>query len=495
MDSVVMEYCNSLITISKELPFYTPQLFRYLLSITFVERIQDIIVVERPYRSDIHPEFFAAMSYDPQKSDPTPSTLSLASVLSQEDGPNDQVIENWFRDGWKKLADGVVLLNVCYAGEVGDTRYHREVILFQEFLRAMLVTIVRRGETGITVYAIGNKPIYVVSRTLSSLGSGRSAVTLKKLDSPITLLHKRGDGMSRRYTRENKDTIRSLSALVLRTTTTDEASLVGLFDIMEESKKAVVNESLKLADELNKVRSLLKDPVAVQSSTVDDVLGDIVGNLREFSSRLTRLNMSVLLSPRQADQGVARPSLFGNKRPPTRYPKSTASYADSEVTTPSNVSSSSRIMLRGFDDDDDDEPKPQKPQASRSTASSSSRIMIPKFDDSDDSTQGAPTPVQKAPLIEDVSPDRIIPPEHHEVLATIYDIGVIKDNEWVRDQLSEGIFGKKVPARVADMIDLADKHYRNDDQSFRMAMGVSDSTYKDVTHPVYKAILNIKKSD
>lgn len=42
--------------------------------------VKTIVLVERPYRTTIHPYACSAMSYDPLKnSDPTPSTAAIAT--------------------------------------------------------------------------------------------------------------------------------------------------------------------------------------------------------------------------------------------------------------------------------------------------------------------------------------------------------------------------------------------------------------------------------
>ncbi len=65
-------------------PPYWRNVVRYMYAVAYSGTYHHIVLVERPYATDIHPHLFSAMSYDPIKSGPTPSTMGLASMVCKD---------------------------------------------------------------------------------------------------------------------------------------------------------------------------------------------------------------------------------------------------------------------------------------------------------------------------------------------------------------------------------------------------------------------------
>lgn len=467
MDRVTLEYCGALQLVTNNQPHYFRPLMRYLLAVSSVKTIKDIIVVERPYKTNIHPEVFSAMSYDPRKSGPTPSTVAFSRVLSLVSDIPVETAEEWFRDGWRYLSSGVVLLNVCYAGNVTDTRFQREVVYFQEYLRGVLLTLVRAGESGITVYGVGNKAIHAVSRVMSSIGEGRSNVTFKKIDSPLTIIHRPGDGTSRHFTEQNKGGLKSLCGIVLRTLAKDQDCATTALTIMEAAKNETKEAGSNLVQRLNDVRRYIKEPTRLQEPTADDAISSVIDGLTLFSTKLAKLNMSMDLHPRESDNRVAKAAAFGEKRPPSSYPKSASSIAASSQYNAVSV----RRPLGGFDDEDDGGTSGNHnltiPVARSKT------VKLSGFDDSDESTPATPTQTDPKSVA------GTVPAYMREVAASIYDLKVVKGAEWLREALGEVIHGRPVSGEVRSVVEKAYDAKEVDNEKFFRDIGLLSGTTPD----------------
>ncbi len=67
-----------------------------------------------PYATNIFPYAASAMSYDPDiQRDPTPSVKYMAEDVSSRSELGYEVVRDWFRDSWKYLHHGTVVLNTC----------------------------------------------------------------------------------------------------------------------------------------------------------------------------------------------------------------------------------------------------------------------------------------------------------------------------------------------------------------------------------------------
>ena len=95
-------------------------LCRYVSSIPSGTLYSVVIVVERPYFTDIYPDYFSAMSYHEEYSGPTPATSGAGRLVSQFSKATYDQVEEWFRDSWMYLAHGVLLLNVCCSRKFVD---------------------------------------------------------------------------------------------------------------------------------------------------------------------------------------------------------------------------------------------------------------------------------------------------------------------------------------------------------------------------------------
>lgn len=98
-----------------------------------------MVVIERPYFTDIFPEVFSAMSYDPLRSGPAPATAGAASLLVGLSSLAETHLEEWFRDSWGYMRSGAVVLNVCFRYKFMEPQAQQEKLEFQRLLRAIAV--------------------------------------------------------------------------------------------------------------------------------------------------------------------------------------------------------------------------------------------------------------------------------------------------------------------------------------------------------------------
>jgi hypothetical protein len=189
----------------------------YVLCSSVALPVKTIIVGERPYLTDIHPLVSSAMSYDPSKARPTPSTIGVASDLSSTLGYPHIEAERWFRDGWKHASSGTVIVNCTLFTHYSSSHSMNDTIPFQKWVRCMIECTVAMGSSKIDLICMGVPAQNVMDSALRSMGKARSAVAKKTYPNPAVWSRTyRCDAGSHAHTFGKKGTSKSILAAVLR---------------------------------------------------------------------------------------------------------------------------------------------------------------------------------------------------------------------------------------------------------------------------------------
>ena len=127
----------------------------YILCSSMAMPMKTIIVAERPYTTDIHPEVSSAMSYDMSKTRPTPSTAGIAHDLQNSLGCKYIEVERWFRDSWKYLGSGTLVINCILFTQYSSSHSSKESVAFQRWLRSALEYSAAISSSNIDLVCIG----------------------------------------------------------------------------------------------------------------------------------------------------------------------------------------------------------------------------------------------------------------------------------------------------------------------------------------------------
>lgn len=241
---------------------------RYILKLYIAIPVKYVMIVERPYATDIHGKVFSAMSYDATKSKVTPSVLGVSTDVSSVTGMDVNLVIDWFRESWRYLRAGIVLLNVTCVERFDSPRSAVEKAAFQRLLRDILLVSSIISSEPVRIVPMGKPAEYTVGAVLSSMGSYKSSIKKHRYPNPAIVSHTPGcDKMSLGFTLGCPGTSRIICNAILRSQT---------FHQLQESDFNIAMSSLS-SDLENAVN-------AVASST--DALDKIFANLRVDKSDL-----------------------------------------------------------------------------------------------------------------------------------------------------------------------------------------------------------------
>lgn len=189
----------------------------YILCSVIAIPVRTVIVAERPYSTDIHPLISSAMSYDPSRSRPTPSTVGVASDLHRSLGCKYIEVERYFRDSWKYLNSGTVVVNCTLFTSYSSSHSMRETVPFQRWLRSMVECTALVSPSKIDIVCMGVPALNVVDLMLRSMGEARGVVRKKTYPNPaIWARAGKRDARSLDYTFEKKGTSQSILEAIAR---------------------------------------------------------------------------------------------------------------------------------------------------------------------------------------------------------------------------------------------------------------------------------------
>lgn len=195
---------------------FTVPLLRYILASCMAIPVKTIVLVERPYRTNIHPYAASAMSYDPLKnSSPTPSTAAIATDMKNKLNTDWNEIEAWFRDSWMFIKSGVFLINVCCFEEFMGNSLNERVAI-ERFVRDMIVTSYNMSGITVELVALGNPAISSCNRIRSSIADRKSKLKVHRGDNPAGVRHRFGDLTSPSITIGSNELTKALHRAVIR---------------------------------------------------------------------------------------------------------------------------------------------------------------------------------------------------------------------------------------------------------------------------------------
>lgn len=328
------------------------------MSIPLCTSYHTIVVVERPYFTDIYPDFFSAMSYHESYSDPTPATLGISELVSKFSSVGRVQIEEWFRDSWMYLRYGILLINVCCSRKFIDASSIREKLESQLMIRSVVANATSSTGKQCTLLSMGNPAKSVVLQVLSSLGGLRGRVVHKSMPNPAVLSRDSGDSASRRITEKYKGTLRYLAKLIDQfNPTTLSLSRFDCYITMSEGQTPLSKASTDLASDIARISTWVKTQDSLEPQTMSNLLDTISKSLESFAREVVKADINLKLENSKKPRKPAQPSSWGNrpefKRTPT--PRGLASQTTGSVKA-------SSVSMGGFADDDD-EREPATPLA------------------------------------------------------------------------------------------------------------------------------------
>jgi hypothetical protein len=143
---------------NKNHPYFAPYT-NYVMSWCNHLPINTIIIGQNPYPQDIYPEYGAAFAYDQIKSHCPQSVYVLAKDLENYNSTDFQVSTECFRDSWKLLDLGVILINETVYDKISidkkNTRGIREMEAQCRALQILITESYLLGQTTITCVGMG----------------------------------------------------------------------------------------------------------------------------------------------------------------------------------------------------------------------------------------------------------------------------------------------------------------------------------------------------
>lgn len=326
-------------------------LSRYILSIPYALPIEHLILAERPYRTNIFPCAASAMSYDPHYSDVTPAVHFLALDISNANTDISYLIAcNWFRDSWKYLTCGVVLLNVCTTYGFMENESERERVYMEEFIRDMLLMSLLISETKIHIYALGSPARHSASRMRSSLHSFKSLIVIHECKNPASFKHRLGDSMSPKFTLGSKAVTKLLSSIV-RTTFNcrkelTENSYMSMASGVPELDR-VVERGNNVRDSFKEITAFFKSSNEVSVDKNDKIFSRAAEEMQEFIFAMSDMKIRTLFLNEREPKGTSKPAYFGHR---TAY--NSSNYSRGSSSRVSSTPVSGRKQKLSFGDDE-----------------------------------------------------------------------------------------------------------------------------------------------
>lgn len=348
---------------------YSVPLSAYVMCCSMALPVKTIMVGERPYATDIHPPISSAMSYDLSKCRPTPSTVGAANDLNRNTGYPYTKGEAWFRDSWKYLRSGVVVVNCTVVFPYTSSYSTSETVLFQRWLRCIIECSSTITDSPVDVICMGVPAQNIVDATLSSMDKHKGVVRKKTYPNPASWVKRsHGDTRSLTYTFGKKGTCTSILSAIHRSTLYPPLEVQ---DYIEYMSKPVPSQLLGVTRLMEKGKSLV-DQIEEAYAELDSnhKVPALTEAYEEFSKALVSYRDSVLydivrasVSQSQQEKKIGKNTEWGSKAPWSKPPASVG-----ESTRMSTVPEDTGGVEQAFDDGEvvpfaDESPEPeQKPQ-------------------------------------------------------------------------------------------------------------------------------------
>lgn len=349
------------------LPMAQP-LIRYILSIPYAVPISHIILAERPYYTDIFPYAASAMSYDQSlQEEVTPIVHYLSLDISNASDLGYYVCVNWFRDSWKYLRHGIVLLNVCITHLFMVNESEVERVAIEEFIRDIIVISHMLSDRKIHIVPLGNPARHSANRIKSSISVNKDKIAIHKCDNPAKYKHNdagklnNGDKMSPMFTMGFKSVTRLFVTLIESTIKSNNICTNSDYTKMsngDEDSKAFVSTATNLQNNFMDIARYFKSnvgPTVENNAELFERAGDA---MREFILQLNKQIVKAKFNDSREPRGGSKPAYFSNR---PDYNKSTFKKGTTSSRASAHTQNSSQKISIGFGDDDEDTPQSSTP--------------------------------------------------------------------------------------------------------------------------------------
>lgn len=337
----------------------TMPMFAYIFELWRSLPVSTIILAERPYYTDIFPKVASAISYDPKLSGVTPSTHYLAQDLSYNKLMDYSTVEEWFRESWRYLTCGVVVLNICVYRSFMDPLSSKERVPMERFIRQLVVSSYEMSGSKVTIIALGNPAKHAASRIRSSIPSSSSSVRVVGGPNPAGLKHKDRDPGSQTVTLESLNLSKAIASAI-ETCKLKGVILTELDFNMTDSAAGnldkIESAGLKLNDTFDNIAQYFKKVDKPRTENEAELFSRASSEMMEFVTALRGARARIIFGSTDGTKSAAKQTYYNQ-----RVPYSGGSYASSRgastSVTPSTVNSftkKEKVLFAKDDDEDDD---------------------------------------------------------------------------------------------------------------------------------------------
>lgn len=360
MEQLLVERCIDLIlkiNLHSSNAYAAVPLMRYILSIPYALPISTIILAERPYATNIFPYAASAMSYSSKlQKGVTPVVHYLALDISNGSELSFYQCADWFRDSWKYLRHGIILLNVCTSHMFMENESERERVAMEEFIRDMIIIslkLVNDVKHKVHIYALGNPAQHSAGRIKSSVFMGKDKVIIHKCVNPAQFKHRLGDTKSPEFTMGYSSITRGLSNIIRSTINSNDICTLTDYLNMSNGKdihSRIINTSNDLKSVFGDIAKYFKTDPSGRGHLADAQLFERGCDcMTNFIAAMNTTTVKVQLSRIEEPSEGSKPAYFSRSNVnQTKYKKGFATSSRASTTQ----QSSSKISI-GFIDDDD----------------------------------------------------------------------------------------------------------------------------------------------
>lgn len=351
-------------------------LARYIQASYMALPVKTVVLVERPYGTDILPEVASAMSYNVEKNGkPTPSTAILATVMKNLFNEKWETTEAWFRDSWMYIRSGVFLINVCcFEPFMKDSLEERTAVC--SFVRDMIEFSHVVSGTTVDLIALGNPATACADKIRSSMADRSKKVKVLRGPNPAGLKHKFGDLTSPLVTlgKGTQNVAKALHSAIVRSRDHPVTTLQQY--IMSSDSSSIANAGKTLISDLERVELFFKNGGKYQGPTSDqEVFSSLRKSVSSFINTITSARVTAAIQDWAETGGIAKGAYKSGNRgyQPKNYNKGTSS---EKSTTPSNKPFLATPSKAKFAEDDEEEQQPEIPAPDASTENTD-RVLTP----------------------------------------------------------------------------------------------------------------------
>lgn len=477
-------------------------LARYIEGSHMALPAKTIVLVERPYRTNILPFVASAMSYDVIKNpDPTPSTAVLATDMKNILDTDWVEIESWFRDSWMHIKSGVFLINVCcFEAFMENSLYERVSVC--EFVRDMIEVSYTMSREVIELVALGNPAVSCADRIRNSIPERSKKVKVSRGPNPAGLRHRFGDLASPTLTLGKKPVTKALYKAVTRS---QQYAITTLEEYcnMSSSKSSVGDDGKNFIADLERVEQFFKSGGKYQGPVSDeDVFKSLRISAKKFIDTLTNERVTAALVDWRETGNSAKGAYKSSNR--GYEPKSYNKGASSEKSSTQSPRPFTATPSKGkFAEDDEAVPVNVDDQASSSTVPMDTPASTPTVEQMRTPTKqgGGPAPAPsnysarssskgvKMMFLEDIGEDEV-PTE-----GSVLDDPALSSRDDTTTNVTKDEF--KVVELVDDFIRTSNEYnispmFMEDVAEFTRTRRAANSNSVELLHSVREVVKNSK---